>query len=75
MPKQPVFGNILRAARTAQGITQSELSSRSGIALRHIQQLEQNQSNPSYRTILMVTAGLGAQLVIGFRTADEEPVV
>lgn len=65
--KQPVFGDILRAAREAQGMSQVELADRSGVALRNIQYLERNQSNPSYRTILMVTAGLGAQLEIGFK--------
>lgn len=74
MIKQPVFGDILRAARTAQGMSQAELAGRSGVALRNIQYLERNESNPSYRTILMVTAGLGAQLLIGFKTADEESV-
>lgn len=75
MPKQPVFGDILLAARRAQGLTQEELANRSGVNLRLISTLERGQSSPTYRTILLLTAGLGAQLVIGFRTADEEPAV
>ena len=71
MAKQPVFGDILRAARDAQGISQEELSNRSGVATRNIQYLEKNQTNPSYRTIMMLTAGLGAELMIGFKTSGE----
>jgi len=72
MPKQPVFGDILRAAREANGLSQQELSDRSGVAYRNIQYLEKNATNPSYRTILLLTAGLGAELVIGFKAFDGE---
>lgn len=72
MPKQPVFGDILLAARRAQGLTQDDLANRSGVASRLISTLERGHSSPTYRTILLLTAGLGAQLVIGFKTADSE---
>ena len=68
MSKQPVFGDILRAAREAQGLSQMELSNRSGVFWRNIQYLEKNQTNPSMRTMSLLAMGLGAQLVIGFKT-------
>jgi len=74
MSKQPIFGDILRAARKAQGLTQSQLEARSGIGIRNIAYLECGDSNPNLSTMLILATALGVNLRIEFE-ADPAPVV
>ena len=72
MSEPDKFGDILRAARHASGLSQMELSHRSGVFYRNIQYLEKNETNPSLRTMKLLANGLNAELVIGFKTSDQD---
>lgn len=60
---------IMRAmidARNAEGLTQKELSERSGIAQGDISKLENGNANPSIRTLQRLAAAMGKTLRIEF---------
>ena len=54
-------------ARRASGLTQKELSDRTGIAQGDISKLEKGVGNPSLRTLVRLAQGMGLQLKIEFR--------
>ena len=65
---EPNFA-IIRAiieARITEGLTQKELSKRSGIAQRDIRKLENGNANPSIRTLQRLATGMGKKLRIEF---------
>lgn len=53
-------------ARNAEGLTQKELSKRSGIAQGDISKLENGNANPSIRTLQRLAAAMGKTLRIEF---------
>ena len=53
-------------ARNAEGLTQKELSERSGIAQGDISKLENGNANPSIRTLRRLAAAMGKTLKIEF---------
>ncbi len=62
-------GKIIQAlieARRASGITQKELSERTGIAQGDISKLETGNANPSLRTLIRLAEGMGMQLKVEF---------
>ena len=66
---EPEF-QIIKAmidARNEKGITQKELSSRTGITQGDISKLENGTANPSLRTLQRIAEGLGKNLVIQFK--------
>lgn len=65
---EPEFA-VIRAildARRENGITQKELSERTGIAQGDISKLENGSANPSVRTLKRVAAALGKKVKIEF---------
>ena len=65
---EPEFA-IVRAiidARNKAGLTQEELSNRSGINQANISKLENGNANPSISTLQKLAKGLGKKLVISF---------
>ncbi len=65
---EPEFA-IIRAilnARREKGITQKELSERTGIAQSDISKLENGSANPSVKTLKRVAAALGKKVKIEF---------
>ena len=52
--------------RNAEGLTQKELSERSGIAQGDISKLENGNANPSIRTLRRLAAAMGKTLKIEF---------
>lgn len=65
---EPEFA-IVRAiidARVSSGITQEELSRKSGINQANISKLEHGKGNPSVSTLQKLAKGLGKRLVISF---------
>ena len=65
---EPEFA-IVRAiidARNKAGLTQEELSKRSGINQANISKLENGNANPSISTLQKLAKGLGKKLVISF---------
>ena len=58
-------------ARKASGLTQKELSERTGIAQGDISRLENGNSNPSIRTLQRLAMGLGMTVKIEFVPISE----
>ena len=53
-------------ARKAEGLTQKELSDRSGIAQGDISKLENGNANPSIKTLQRLATAMGKRLRIEF---------
>jgi len=53
-------------ARKQSGLTQKELSARTGIAQSDISKLEQGNANPSIRTLQRLAAGMGMKIRLEF---------
>ena len=69
---EPEFAVVqaLIDARTATGLTQSELSKITGIAQGDISKLERGNGNPSIKTLKRLAAGMGKTLKIEFVDAE-----
>ncbi len=55
---------LIREARTASGLTQSELASRAGLSQSAIARLERGGSNPTVATLANVIAATGHRLAL-----------
>lgn len=65
---EPEF-SIMQAmldARKASGLTQKQLSERTGIAQADISKLESGNANPSLRTLQRLAAGMGMRVKVEF---------
>ncbi len=54
-------------ARKASGLTQKQLSERTGIAQADISKLESGNANPSIKTLKRLAAGMGMRVKIEFQ--------
>ncbi|MGN1457684.1 MAG: helix-turn-helix domain-containing protein [Acutalibacteraceae bacterium] len=54
-------------ARTKSGVTQKELSEKTGIAQADISKIENGNANPSLRTLKRLANGMGMKLEIKFK--------
>lgn len=57
---------VIIDARQQSGLTQKELSERTGIAQGDISKLERGNANPSLRTLQRLAAGMGMKLRLEF---------
>ncbi len=64
-PERAVMQAIIDA-RQSSGLTQKELSERTGIAQGDISKLENGNANPSIRTLQRLAEGMGMMLKIEF---------
>ena len=64
-PECSVTEAILKA-RKESGLTQKQLSERTGIAQTDISRLERGNANPSLRTLQRLAAGMGMRVKIEF---------
>ena len=69
-PEYAIMKAIMEA-RTSQGLTQKELSIRSGIAQGDISKLENGNANPSIRTLQRLAYAMGKTLKIEFVDPDK----
>ena len=53
-------------ARKASGLTQKQLSERTGIAQADISKLESGNANPSLKTLQRLAAGMGMKVKVEF---------
>ncbi len=65
------LGQVVATARKKCGLTQKDLSAKTGIAQSDISRLEQSNANPSVRTLERIAEGLGMQLHIEFVSTKE----
>lgn len=68
---EPEF-SIMQAmidARKASGLTQKQLSERTGIAQADISKLESGNANPSLKTLQRLAAGMGMKVRVEFLPA------
>ena len=65
---EPEFAIVkaMAEARRSTGITQEELSQRTGIAQSDISKLENGNANPSLKTLKRLADGLGMTLKVEF---------
>ena len=54
-------------ARKSSGLTQKQLSEKTGIAQADISKLESGSANPSLRTLQRLAAGMGMRIKIEFQ--------
>ena len=54
-------------ARKSSGLTQKQLSERTGIAQSDISKLESGNANPSLKTLQRLAAGMGMKIKIEFQ--------
>lgn len=64
-PEFSVIEAMLKA-RKESGLTQQQLSERTGIAQTDISKLERGNGNPSLRTLQRLAAGMGMRVKIEF---------
>ena len=64
-PEQAIIQAIINA-RHQLGLTQKELSERTGIAQGDISKLERGTANPSIRTLQRLAAGMGMKIQLVF---------
>lgn len=64
-PEHAIIQAIIDA-RQQSGLTQKELSERTGIAQGDISKLERGNANPSLRTLQRLAAGMGMKLRLEF---------
>ena len=64
-PEFSVIEAMLKA-RKESGLTQKQLSERTGIAQTDISKLERGNANPSLRTLQRLAAGMGMKVKIEF---------
>jgi transcriptional regulator with XRE-family HTH domain len=65
------FGEQLKEIRTSNGLTQNELSEKSGIALRTVQRMERNEGKPSLYSMNAIGEVLGVNLTLLYAPDDE----
>ena len=65
-PKFEVMCALIEA-RTDAGMTQKELSERSGIRQSNISRIENGTCSPTIATLQALAKGLGKRLVVGFQ--------
>lgn len=83
--KDPAFAKEYRAlepeftivqamidARKTSGLTQRELSEKTGITQADISKLENGSANPSIKTLQRLAAGMGMRLKVEFAPAKED---
>ena len=59
-------------ARKTSGLTQRELSEKTGITQADISKLENGSANPSIKTLQRLAAGMGMRLKVEFAPAKED---
>ena len=59
-------------ARKSAGLTQKQLSEKTGIAKADISKLENGNANPSLRTLRRLASGLGMRLKVEFVPAGNQ---
>ncbi len=64
-PEHAIMQAVIDARRRS-GLTQKDLSERTGIAQGDISRLESGNSNPSIRTLQRLAAGMGMSLKLEF---------
>ena len=71
---EPEFALIqaLIDARTQAGLTQQQLSARTGIAQSDISKFENGNGNPSLKTLRRLAAGMGMRLSIQFEPVTDQ---
>jgi transcriptional regulator with XRE-family HTH domain len=67
------FGDAVRKARTAAGLTQEELADRAGLDRSYIGGVERGDRNPTLSVIEKIAQGLGLTLAELFAYSAKEP--
>lgn len=66
------FGQVLRKIRDYRGITQEELSEKSGVVQDKISKIENNNHNPTLDTIFRILGALNYEIILEERPGSDE---
>jgi len=61
-PKTGFFASRCKALRNEAGLSQADLSDRSGVAISTVRQFEYGRREPTYETLVKLARGLGVSL-------------
>ena len=67
-----ITGNLIRALRRRQGLSQEVLSGLAGIARTHLTMIENGEKNASVDTLWRISDALGLRLSELIRMVEEE---
>ncbi len=67
----PAPGDLIRAVRTRVGITLTELSERTGLAVSSLSKLEKGRISLSYDKIMLISRGLGVDMAELLDTSEQ----
>ena len=70
-PEFAIIGAMIEARKTL-GITQKQLSEKTGIAQGDISKIESGEANPSLKTLKRLAAGMDMKLKLEFLPDDEK---
>jgi transcriptional regulator with XRE-family HTH domain len=70
-PTTPSFGQVLRIARAAQGLSQRKLAQRAGIGPDRYWQLEKGYARPRVTELAQLAVALGVNIAERDATAGE----
>ena len=73
-PERAIIQAFIEARRHS-GLTQKELSERTGIAQGDISKLEHGNANPSLRTLQRLAFGMGMKMKLEFLPAENNTVM
>lgn len=71
MDMRRLVGQNLRSARKAKGLTQEELSVRTGVAQQHLSELETGKGNPTVVTLYELAQVLDVTVAMLVTPSDE----
>lgn len=66
-----IYGNLIKERRAILGLTQQDLSDYTGLSLRIIKSVENEQGNPSLDTLERIADILGLELVLKVKGVNE----
>ncbi len=72
MDMRLLVGRNLRRARKAKGLTQEQLSERTGVAQQHLSELERGHGNPTVVTLYELAQVLDVTVVMLVSPDDED---
>lgn len=74
MKPEEIFGKIIKEIRNQQGISQEELSDRTGLDRSYLSQIENGKKSPSLSTILRISRALNlktSELLLKFEEHNQ----
>lgn len=65
------YGNLIKERRDVLGLTQQDLSDYTGLSVRIIKSLENDNGNPSLKTLEKIAEILGLEIILRVKVINE----